>query len=152
MEGIRILSIHKSKGLEYHTVLLPFCDWKMENETYNHLVWCAPRQAPFSDLDIVPINYSTAMQQSIYREEFLNERLQLWVDNLNLLYVAFTRAKKNLIIYGKAEQKGTVSELLGSALSDMTGKSYATGEEIYELGTLYLSSHEEENKCPATSR
>lgn len=109
VEGIRILSIHKSKGLEYHTVLLPFCDWKMENETYNHLVWCAPRQAPFSDLDIVPINYSTAMQQSIYREEFLNERLQLWVDNLNLLYVAFTRAKKNLIIYGKAEQKGTVS-------------------------------------------
>lgn len=91
------------------------------------------------------------MQQSIYREEFLNERLQLWVDNLNLLYVAFTRAKKNLIIYGKAEQKGTVSELLGNALSDMTGKSYATGEEIYELGTLYLSSHEEENKCPATS-
>ena len=146
VEGIRILSIHKSKGLEYHTVLLPFCDWKMENETYNHLVWCAPRQAPFSDLDIVPINYSTAMQQSIYREEFLNERLQLWVDNLNLLYVAFTRAKKNLIIYGKAEQKGTVSELLGNALSDMTGKSYATGEEIYELGTLYLSSHEEEKQ------
>ena len=146
IEGIRILSIHKSKGLEYHTVLIPFCDWKMENETYNHLVWCAPRQAPFSDLDIVPINYSTAMQQSIYREEFLNERLQLWVDNLNLLYVAFTRAKKNLIIYGKAEQKGTVSELLGSALSDMTGKSYATGEEIYELGTLYLSSHEEEKQ------
>ena len=146
MDGIRILSIHKSKGLEYHTVLLPFCDWKMENETYNHLVWCAPRQAPFSDLDIVPINYSTAMQQSIYREEFLNERLQLWVDNLNLLYVAFTRAKKNLIIYGKAEQKGTVSELLGNALSDMTGKSYATGEEIYELGTLYLSSHEEEKQ------
>ncbi|MGL5273397.1 MAG: UvrD-helicase domain-containing protein, partial [Phocaeicola sp.] len=27
VEGIRILSIHKSKGLEYHTVLLPFCDW-----------------------------------------------------------------------------------------------------------------------------
>ena len=63
-----------------------------------------------------------------------------------MLYVAFTRAKKNLIIYGKAEQKGTVSELLGSALSDMTGKSYATGEEIYELGTLYLSSHEEEKQ------
>ena len=29
IEGIRILSIHKSKGLEYHTVLLPFCDWKI---------------------------------------------------------------------------------------------------------------------------
>lgn len=41
IEGIRILSIHKSKGLEFHTVLLPFCDWKMENETNNHLIWCS---------------------------------------------------------------------------------------------------------------
>lgn len=140
VEGIRILSIHKSKGLEFHTVLLPFCDWKMENETYNHLVWCAPRHAPFSDLDIVPVNYSTAMQQSIYREEFLNERLQLWVDNLNLLYVAFTRAKKNLIIWGKAGQKGTVSELLGNALTRMTGKDYTSEEAPYERGELYISA------------
>ena len=36
IEGIRIFSIHKSKGLEFHTVLLPFCDWKLENETNNH--------------------------------------------------------------------------------------------------------------------
>ena len=35
MDGIRIFSIHKSKGLEFHTVLIPFCDWKLENETYN---------------------------------------------------------------------------------------------------------------------
>lgn len=146
VEGIRILSIHKSKGLEFHTVLLPFCDWKMENETYNHLVWCAPRQAPFNELDIVPINYSTAMQQSIYRDDFLNERLQLWVDNLNLLYVAFTRAKKNLLIWGKAEQKGTVSELLANALSLLTGKDYTTGEETYERGALYLSTPEKEQR------
>ena len=39
VERIRILSIHKSKGLEYHTVLLPFSDWTMEKETYNHLEW-----------------------------------------------------------------------------------------------------------------
>ncbi|MDE5677533.1 exodeoxyribonuclease V subunit beta [Phocaeicola sp.] len=142
VEGIRILSIHKSKGLEYHTVLLPFCDWKMENETNNHLVWCAPCQEPFNQLDIVPVNYSTAMQQSIYQNDFLNERLQLWVDNLNLLYVAFTRAQKNLIIWGKAGQKKTVSELLGNALSVLTGKDYTAGEESYELGTLYLSTHE----------
>lgn len=156
VEGIRILSIHKSKGLEFHTVLLPFCDWKMENETYNHLVWCAPQHVPFSDLDIVPINYSTAMQQSIYRDDFLNERLQLWVDNLNLLYVAFTRAKKNLIIWGKAGQKGTVSELLSQALESilafetspsfcMTKEEREEGDIIYTGGELYLSSTKKDN-------
>ena len=34
--------IHKSKGLEFHTVLIPFCDWKLENETYNQLVGAPP--------------------------------------------------------------------------------------------------------------
>ena len=97
VEGIRIFSIHKSKGLEFHTVLLPFCDWKLENETNNQLVWCVPQEAPFNELDIVPVNYSSAMAESVYRTDYLHERLQLWVDNLNLLYVAFTRAGKNLI-------------------------------------------------------
>lgn len=160
VEGIRILSIHKSKGLEFHTVLLPFCDWKMENETHNHLVWCAPQHTPFSDLDIVPVNYSTAMQQSIYRDDFLNERLQLWVDNLNLLYVAFTRAKKNLIIWGKAGQKGTVSELLSQAIESIpaleTSSSFCMvkeereeGDIIYTGGELYLSSIKKGNNSSA---
>jgi ATP-dependent helicase/nuclease subunit A len=154
VEGIRIISIHKSKGLEYHTVLLPFCDWNMEKErSLTHLIWCTPKVAPFNDLDIVPVNYSTAMQQSIYREEYLNERLQLWVDNLNLLYVAFTRAKKNLIIWGKDGLKGTVSELLQQAMGQISIPQHEhdsshleksedntdTDNIAYEMGTLYLS-------------
>ncbi|MGL4518356.1 MAG: UvrD-helicase domain-containing protein [Phocaeicola sp.] len=118
VEGIRILSIHKSKGLEYHTVLLPFCDWKMENETNSHMIWCAPQVPPFNDLDIVPVNYSGTMQQSIYQADYLHERLQLWVDSLNMLYVAFTRARKNLILWGKKEKAaGSVSEILQQALN-----------------------------------
>ncbi len=170
VEGIRILSIHKSKGLEYHTVLLPFCDWKLENETMNHTVWCAPEYAPFNDLDLVPINYSSAMRQSLYERDYLHERLQLWVDNLNLLYVAFTRAKKNLIIWGKDGQKGTVSALLQEALNKfchserseesvndkwmysdsshsfrMTkGSEEASENEVYTYGSLMLSEAKQE--------
>ncbi len=127
IEGIRILSIHKSKGLEFHTVLLPFCDWKMESETNNHLVWCSVAGtgektdlSPFNELDIVPVNYSSAMADSVFRDSYQEERLQLWIDNLNLLYVAFTRACKNLVVWGKAKQKGTVSELLAQAAPELT--------------------------------
>lgn len=56
------------------------------------------------------------MAESVYRQDYLNERLQLWVDNLNLLYVAFTRAGKNLIVWSRKDQKGTMSELLSAAL------------------------------------
>lgn len=139
MEGIRIFSIHKSKGLEFHTVLIPFCDWKMENETNNQLVWCTASEAPYNMLDLVPVNYSATMAESVYRQDYLQERLQLWVDNLNLLYVAFTRAGKNLVIWSKKNQKGTVSELLAHALPAITANGEGTWDDtegIYECGEL----------------
>ena len=143
IEGIRIFSIHKSKGLEFHTVLLPFCDWKLENETNNQLVWCTPQVAPFNALDILPVNYSVQMAESIYGEDYLQERLQLWVDNLNLLYVAFTRAGKNLIIWSKKGQKGTISELLANTLPAVALKEETDWEEdSYEQGTLCPSEEE----------
>ena len=129
----------------------------MEKErSLTHLMWCAPKAAPFNELDIVPVNYSTAMQQSIYREEYLNERLQLWVDNLNLLYVAFTRAKKNLIVWGRDGLKGTVSELLQQAMEQMDvpqqehdsihqeepegdANTDIPDNVVYEMGALCLS-------------
>lgn len=144
VEGIRIFSIHKSKGLEFHTVLLPFCDWKMENETNNQLVWCTPLEAPFSALDLVPVNYSSQMAQSVYLNDYQKERLQLWVDNLNLLYVAFTRAGKNLLVWSRKGQKGTMSELLGNALPEVAAKTASEWDEEtpYEYGAICPSSEE----------
>ena len=171
IDGIRILSIHKSKGLEYHTVLIPFCDWKMENETNSHLIWCSVAGTgeetdlpPFNQLELVPVNYSSSMAESIYRNSYREERLQLWVDNLNLLYVAFTRACKNLIIWGKSKQRGTVSELLAEALPCLEVFSTGTdtdsapdeagqgeGEEVYEFGQL-CPSDTEKKKVASTNR
>lgn len=148
VEGIRIFSIHKSKGLEFHTVLLPFCDWKLENETNNQLVWCTPQHTPFDTLDILPINYSSQMAESIYGDDYLKERLQLWVDNLNLLYVAFTRAGKNLIIWSRKGQKGTMSELLTNALPVVALKEGIDyDEDCYEQGELCSSEDEKAKTC-----
>ena len=141
IEGIRILSIHKSKGLEYHTVLLPFCDWTLETERgIPHLVWCSPEDEPFNELDILPVNYSKAMQASVFQKEFREEQLQLWVDNLNLLYVAFTRACKNLIIWSTPQASRTVAELLLKSLGCISGLSEEELTETpYECGELCLS-------------
>lgn len=148
MDGIRIFSIHKSKGLEFHTVLIPFCDWKLENETYNQLVWCTAPEPPYNAIDLVPVNYSSTMAESVYRQDYLNERLQLWVDNLNLLYVAFTRAGKNLILWSKKDQKGTMAELLSAALPQVAQAgegSWDEEESIYESGEVYPSEEENDN-------
>ncbi|MBO4999314.1 MAG: UvrD-helicase domain-containing protein, partial [Bacteroidaceae bacterium] len=145
IEGIRILSIHKSKGLEYPNVLIPFCDWKMENERNFH-VWCTPEQSPFNALNLVPVNYGSLMNESIYHHDYLNERLQLWVDNLNLLYVAFTRPKTNLIVWCKQEKaEGTVSELIAENISQTQciAHEMTNGDICYEWGEVCLSEKEE---------
>lgn len=172
ISGIRILSIHKSKGLEYHTVLLPFCDWKMENETYNHMLWCRINEAdadkePFCELDLTPVDYSSAMAESYFSDSYREERLQLWVDNLNLLYVAFTRACKNLIVWCKDEQKDTVSKLLRESIDcmkeikmtcnipelDEENEENEEGSDepiVYEYGAICISG--EKKKSDSTNR
>jgi ATP-dependent exoDNAse (exonuclease V) beta subunit len=153
IEGIRILSIHKSKGLEFHTVLLPFCDWNLENERTSY-IWCSPQEAPFNELQLLPINYGTNMNESIYHDDYLKEKLQLWVDNLNLLYVAFTRPKNNLIVWCKDGHKNSVSQLLAEAIVgtscvkqtiDNEGESDKPEDYIYQLGTVSPSIKNKNN-------
>jgi len=144
LDGIRIYSIHKAKGLEFHTVLVPFCDWGLEGErSVTQLLWCVPEEEPFNALDLIPVNYSKNMAQSVFRKDYLNERLQLWVDNLNLLYVAFTRASKNLLVWSHAKEKKTVSALLCQALSVMSEEEEPS---VYTYGELCLSEEKKEKE------
>ena len=113
--GIRLISIHKSKGLEFAHVICPFCDWPLEHT--GNVLWCTPTEAPFSDLPIAPIDYSQKhMMGTIYEPDYLQEHLQTTVDNLNLLYVAFTRACESLYVIGRRGAKGSRSALIEQTL------------------------------------
>lgn len=146
VEGIQIMSIHKSKGLEFHTVLIPYCDWTLESEVNMQLVWCQPDEAPYNELDLVPMYYSPKMASSVYRKDYEEERLQLWVDNLNILYVAFTRAAKNLIIWTQEKKSRRMSELLSNIIPVVAQRLDADYEidGTFEWGELMPSVSKEE--------
>ena len=142
-EGIRIMTIHASKGLEFNTVLVPFCDWTMTaDKNHEHIVWCSPQMPPYNELDMVPVQFSDKMLQSVFKDDYLEERLQLWVDNLNILYVALTRAEKNMIIFSNRDRKtGTISNLLYTSIAQIAKDSelqvsWNENEELFELGEL----------------
>ena len=156
--GIRVLSIHKSKGLQFHTVLIPFCDWTLESD-HELLMWNkSVEQPPFNALDIVPMNYGKQMRDSLYQEAYEKERLQLWVDNLNLLYVAVTRAEKNLLIWSKANSSNEKSKKKNPAninglleyvipkLAESSLGTWDSEEAIYELGTLITDQSKAKSK------
>ena len=99
VDGLRLISIHKSKGLEFPCVLVPFCDWRLE---MSDVLWCSPNEEPFNQLPLVPVDYSQkGMKGTIFEHDYNEEHQQNTVDNLNLLYVAFTRAAQRLFVYGK---------------------------------------------------
>ena len=128
MSGIRIMSIHKAKGLQFHSLIVAFCDWPTEGN-HRNLLWCHTDLQPFAALPLIPVNFQQLMNVTIFKEDYREECVQQFVDNLNLLYVAFTRAEKNLIICSKApgpnkkdteknQEIKSVAELIYKILSD----------------------------------
>lgn len=112
VDGIRLITIHKSKGLEYDNVLIPFCDWGLE-KTVGNTIWCPGdnKEKPYGELPLIPVDFSKKMIGTVFEDDYKEEHLQNTVDNMNLLYVAFTRAGKNLFITGKKASKSTFTKL-----------------------------------------
>ncbi len=145
-DGIRLLTIHKSKGLEYDHVIMPYCDWQLEK---SNTIWCTPQEEPYNELPLVPVDFSAGqMKQSIYESDYHHEHLQNMVDNLNLLYVAFTRAGHNLYVFGKRATQNYRSNIIELSLDQVAEKLKKAQEfisplaedqevpvEIYGLGT-----------------
>ena len=156
-DAIRILTIHKSKGLEFSTVFVPFCDWSLDKG--QKLVW---RTLPAKDGKewLLPLSLSKDMESTPFADIYKEENSLAIIDSLNMLYVAFTRAAENLIVYApkpSAQQLGSqvrVSPFMYNTISRMMESNDVKGvfrnQEIYELGDICVpESDGEKERCVA---
>ncbi len=102
--AMRIMTVHKSKGLDFKVVVMPFCDWDIDSRMRN-ILWCEPTVAPFDELPLLPIEYGSKLGNSIFAESYFDEQMHQYIDSLNVAYVAFTRAKNELICLSPAPKK-----------------------------------------------
>lgn len=117
IDGIRIITIHQSKGLEFEHVVIPFCDWTLEK---GNTIWCTPQVEPYNELPLIPVDFSASqMKGTIYEFDYNEEHLQNCVDNLNLLYVAFTRAASSLFVIAKRGTPSSRSYIVEQAITDI---------------------------------
>ncbi len=146
IDGIRILTIHKSKGLEFHTVIVPFCNWNIGFGRNNQdLLWCQPQEAPYDQMPLLPITVGKEAEASIFKPDYDNELLKNYVDNLNLVYVAFTRARENLAVLCQQNKNG-VDQLLIKSLPEDVPASEEDELTVWEQGTILPSQVEEERQ------
>ncbi len=132
--ALKVMTIHKSKGLEFKHVIVPFADWQISMPT--DPIWIE------KEIDSVKIplliNPSKKNLYTIADSEISEEIFNRCVDSLNLLYVAFTRAEYSLHIFSKSKnQKDSVSNWI-SSFCEKKGAS----EHVFEMGELKEMQHQ----------
>ena len=97
--AIRVMTIHMAKGLQFKTVIIPFCDWIMDGlQGFDSILWCHHDQPPFDQAPYLPLNYSTKLKSTVFYQDYYEELIRSYLDNLNIMYVAFTRTEEVLTV------------------------------------------------------
>ena len=160
-DAIEILTIHKAKGLAGHAVLIPFADFSFVKNGRDGMIWCNPKdmsddsevKAQLSNLGLIPIK--TAASKKVKNSDFKcfydKELKQMTIDELNSLYVAFTRAKENMFIWSKEPSKNSTEPnafmLINKFIDDcQVPVEGSEKNRVVEFGQLEYCANEEEKE------
>lgn len=135
--AVEILTIHKSKGLAYEAVMIPFCTWSLDGRNTGQ-VWFDVEDTVFEAFERIPLQYSKNTKQSVLYPQYYQEQLYNYMDALNSLYVATTRAKEQLWILapdprGPKQDKAYSIRNVGSLLFDLIQEPFYIVESVEDF-------------------
>jgi ATP-dependent helicase/nuclease subunit A len=115
VEAVQIVTIHKSKGLQFKYVIIPFCAWNLDHDSWQAPnLWVKSDDAPFTEAGYLPVKYGRNLLETSFSEFYKEEKTRIYLDNLNLLYVAFTRAETGMIVMAPSiDVKGAKDSVAG---------------------------------------
>ncbi len=138
LNALRIMTIHKSKGLAFKIAIVPFVNQELTPSAMTApLLWVeTDNNSHFNHYPLLPVRYKKDMSKSVFKRHYFNEKLYLYMDLLNVLYVAFTRPEEELFIYA-AKSKNTglthAGDLLWLALNSSVQTTDKEGNTIVPL-------------------
>lgn len=134
--AIRVMTIHKSKGLEFHCVHIPFVNWQVldfrsvewfDTNVIEHLFDKAILPP------LIPLTPGQSLCHTPFEPHYLERCAEQTLDELNVLYVAFTRAKDELRVHYRRETGANLP--MGQLLDDAMTATFAPGEDgTYTFG------------------
>lgn len=139
--ALRMLSIHRSKGLEFPVVIIPFLDWEYTPK-HTQILWVNSQEDNFAAHGSIPVRAVKDLADSYFSEDYYQERLQTALDNINLLYVAFTRPEEKLFIFAPDFKKeSAIGNLLKEVLSSHEEWIEATTDSEMETFKIGLNTN-----------
>lgn len=143
LDRINVLTIHEAKGLEFPIVILPFANWDIyklnENKRDLRLIRIPDKDYPElssvvkSGIYLIDLNDKKRGLASDLAPIYEAEREALYMEMLNLLYVAFTRAKSELYVFTEPKpQKSTTTRINDIILDRMAVLDNLKGDLITE--------------------
>ncbi|WP_019037189.1 UvrD-helicase domain-containing protein [Psychroflexus tropicus] len=105
--AVQIMTIHKSKGLQFPVVIFPYANQQIDNTLRNHL-WVNLDEK--FKLPFALITKPGQLDHPLYKEKYSKLVSELEMENINILYVALTRAAKELYILSEddRDKKGSL--------------------------------------------
>lgn len=156
VDAVEILTIHKSKGLQFKYVIIPFCYWNLDHEGMRApTLWVTSDELPFSDAGYLPVRYSSTLEKTCFADFYVAERTRSYLDNLNLLYVALTRAEMGMIISApyhtvRGAKKSAAYLLFQGIVQSSLANRWNESRLEYSEGELALSD-EQQKEAPSNA-
>ena len=153
--SIRVMTIHKSKGLEFPFVIVPFADKVTLYKASSY--WCRP-EVDGTALEgvadgVYHVSLSSVSSDTLFEEDYRRERELQCIDNINIFYVALTRAKYGLKVIAAAPSQKMLKALPaggGVGWKNMSELLYAfVGQPEFHAGTMYDFSSLNRDAGPA---
>ncbi len=130
INAVKIMTIHASKGLEFSVVIIPYCNWQQYKANDS---WVSIKNSQ-TKLPVAVVNLSSGIKNAGLQLEFETETHEQNLDNLNLLYVAFTRAVNRLHIITLSSTSNKQA-LVSNWLEDYLKQNFTSKEEsVYTFG------------------
>ena len=141
--SVRVMTIHKSKGLEFPYVVFPFAEKVTLYKGASY--WCRPdvEDTPLADFanGVYHVELSGGSENTLFAEDYHRERKLQFIDNINVFYVALTRAKYGLKVIAKTPSRNVLQAVKAGDSADWKNLSQIlfgfVGTLDFHAGTMY---------------
>ena len=139
-QAVQLMTVHKSKGLEFKIVIFPFADSTIDERSHRKKLWISSNEGPEIPIKRLLVNasrdletYSLASKTTYEEERNLSE-----LDDINVLYVAMTRAVEGLYVFTNLTNATSYGTFFKDYLSEET--TWNAADMSFEIGNLNVTN------------